>query len=218
MDKLFEDYKAYYLTRSKRYANNPNLKRASAAEKNLSDAMQSCNQLEEFKDKLGNKNELCATALTLDQAEYRMRVYTELKETIRAKGEAEILKVCEPISNVTELIQKSVDLMLENSKEVSEDTMAVTFFKGVIFQMERIEIYEQAEVPSENQAKMKKWAEDQRESIREGLKMHLEGIRKFHPNYNYNSDLLWEHRHRKLIPLPDYILTKRISQLNNILK
>ena len=217
MDKLFEDYKAYYLTRSKRYAGNPNLKRSAAAEKALSDALQSCSKLEEFKDKMGNKNELCATALTLDQAEYRMRVFTELKETVRAKGEAQILKVCEPIENVTQLIQTSVDIMLENSKEISEDTMAVGFFKGVIFQLERIDAYDQAEVPAEYQSKMKQWAEDERKSIRDGHKSHVEETRKFHPNYTFKTELLWEHRHRRLIPLPDDVLTKRINQLNNIL-
>jgi hypothetical protein len=218
MDKLFEDYKAYYLTRSKRYANNPNLRRLAAAEKDLSDAMLSCNKLEDFKEKIGNKNELCATAIALDQAEYRMRVYTELKEIVRAKGQAEILKVCEPIENVTQLIQTSVDIMLENGKEISEDTMAVTYFKGNIFMLERIESYDQAEVPAEYQSKMKEWAEDIRKSIRDGYKSHLEETRKFHPNYTFKTELLWEYRHRRLIPLPDEILTKRINQLNNIIK
>jgi len=91
-DSFLEEYKAYYNVRAERYANNPNYKHSYEAERNLSEAMQSCNELKEFKDKIGNLNEKCANALIKDKHLMRKAFYDDLKETVRVKAVDRILE------------------------------------------------------------------------------------------------------------------------------
>lgn len=218
MDKLLEDYKAYYLSRSKRYAGNPNFKRTAEVEKKLSDAMNSCSVIDDAKDKFGDLPALCATAQLLDKSEYSMRVYTDLKETVRAKGNADVLQKCVGINNTTDLIRESTEIFLNNSKEISEDTGTVSFFKSSLSKLEEIEEYENAKAPGNYEAEMRKSAERSKQELKNSLATSLTEFRKYHPTYNFNWDGLWEHRHRKLIPIPDEILTKRINQVKNIIQ
>ena len=57
---LLDEYKAYYSVKAERYADSPNYKHSDKAEKTLSEAMQSCSELSDFKEKMGNLNEKCA--------------------------------------------------------------------------------------------------------------------------------------------------------------
>lgn len=220
MDKILEDYKAYYLTRSKRYANNPHFKRSAQAEKNLSDAMQACSSMNDAMGggEMAKLAQLCATALLLDQSQYRNEVYTELKETIRAKGHANLLSKCSSIDNTTDLVRESTEILLNNSKEISEDLGTVSYFKSSLSKLEEIEEYENAEVPSGYQDEMKRGAARSKEELKNSLATSQEEFRKYHPNYQFNWDILWEDRHRRMIPLPDDILTKRINQIKNIIQ
>lgn len=217
MDKLLEDYKSYYASRAKRYAGNPIFKRSADAEKKLSDAMQSCNVLEEFKDKMGNLNDICSTAMLLDQSEYRGRIFNELKETVRAKGNTDAAEKCASITNTMELVRTSSVIFLENAKEIGSDTGTVTFFKGSLFILERIDVYENAKVPDNYKNDMQRMAKEEAADLKKSLLSSLENYRKTHPAFNFDWDGLWEHRHRKLIAIPDEMLTKRINQIKNIL-
>ncbi|MDD4347327.1 MAG: hypothetical protein PHZ11_10720 [Desulfitobacteriaceae bacterium] len=49
-DKILEEYKLYYAARAEKYKNNPEYANSYKTEKQLSDAMQACSSLEDFKD------------------------------------------------------------------------------------------------------------------------------------------------------------------------
>lgn len=217
MDKLLEDYKSYYATRAKRYEGNPIFHRSVIAENNLSNAMQSCSQLEEFKDRLGNLNQICATALTLDQSEYRARVFTELKEVVRAKGNADVVEKCENIQDVNELIRLSTEILLNNSKDISRDQGTLAFFKSELSRLEQIDIYENTPFPAAYQKDAIESANELKMKVKESLIDSKKEYQKYHPDFEFEWDKLWEHRHRKLIPLPDDVLTKRINEIKTYL-
>jgi hypothetical protein len=40
----------------------------------------------------------------------------------------------------------------------------------------------------------------------------LPSVRNWDPDWKFNFDLIWEERHRRLIPVPDEIVKKRIEQ------
>jgi len=40
----------------------------------------------------------------------------------------------------------------------------------------------------------------------------LPHARKWEPDWQFNFDLIWEERHRRLIPIPDEELKKRVRQ------
>ncbi len=84
MDQIFEDYKLYYKARMDKYENNPLYLYSYQSEKALSDAMQSCNQLADFKEKLGDLNVKNAIALIKDQETARLAHYSNLREEKRA--------------------------------------------------------------------------------------------------------------------------------------
>lgn len=54
--------------------------------------MQSCNELIEFKDKIGNLNEKCAKALIEDKYLMRKAFYDEMKEIVRINASNRILE------------------------------------------------------------------------------------------------------------------------------
>jgi len=116
---LLQEYKAYYAIRAAKFEDNPNYKNSFEAEKNLSDAMQSCNTLEEFKDKIGNKNELCAVALVKDEALIEKTFFEKHKEEVRKLGPERILNKAGSFNNVMDLISMVNEEMNKNSIEIS---------------------------------------------------------------------------------------------------
>lgn len=217
MDKLLQDYKSYYATRAKRYEGNPIFHRSAIAEANLSNAMQGCSQLEEFKDRLGNLNQICATALTLDQSEYRARIFNELQEKVRAKGNSDVVEKCENIQDVNELIRHSTEIFLNNAKDIGKDEGTVTYFKSYLQYLESIDVMENSTFSSSYKSDIAKSCEKEKQDLKRIAAESLIEYQKYHPDFFYDWDGLWEHRHRKLIPIPDEVLTKRINQLKTIL-
>ena len=104
MDDILQEYKDYYRARYERIAGNPRYPNSIASEKKLYDAMASCNELEEFKDKIGNLHELNAVALVLAQETIRNEEFTKLKEDIRALGPQSIVERCKQVTTAQEAI------------------------------------------------------------------------------------------------------------------
>ena len=92
MDTLLEDYKSYYKSRMDRYENDPLFAFSYQSEKALSQAMDSCGELIEFKTKIGDLNIKNAIALVKDQETARLAHYKALQEVIRALAPTWILE------------------------------------------------------------------------------------------------------------------------------
>ena len=99
-----QKYKDYYRVRAERFADNPNYNFSYEAETKLSDAMQSCNELIEFKDKIGNLNEVCANALIKDEHVMEKVFYEKHKENVRVLAANRILEKLDSCSDTNELV------------------------------------------------------------------------------------------------------------------
>ncbi len=80
--------------------------------------------------------------------------------------------------------------------------------------LEEIEVYQSAEVPDEwkkeiNQQRPQEMIED---GIKEWNEFIVPNARNWDPNWQYNTSLIWEERHRRIMPFRDEILKKRITQ------
>lgn len=219
MEQRHQEYIDYYRSRMRKYENNPMYQNSYQSEKAIYEAISGIQKLEEFRDimetqKLHIKN---AIALTKDKMLAEQRVFLELKEVIRARTSEKVLAVIESVSSETELVNTVNKIGTEVMKEISLDLMTSTFYSDFTA-LENIIVWENAEVPNEWKNEVnKKWAEDAKFEFNKIWNTTvLPEARKWFANWDLNYELLWEDRHRRLIPIPDEILTIRIAEHKKI--
>ncbi|MES0489428.1 MAG: hypothetical protein ABUK01_05505 [Leptospirales bacterium] len=212
-----QQYKDYYRVRAERFANNTNYKFSYEAESNLSNAMHSCNELIEFKDKIGNLNEICANALIKDEHIMEKAFYEKHKEEIRVLAADRILENLDDCTNTEELTTLVIEEMNKNSLEISMDEYQREF-QGDWGQLDEIEIYENAVVPGNYKGEMQSVVEEVQKSIIEGNESTENEARKFQPDYVMKPELNKEHRHRRLIPYADEHLDEQLEKYKSLIK
>ena len=214
MSDFLNDYKAYYKARAKRYERDIDYPLTAKAEADLCNAMVSCNDLPEFRNKLGNLNDLVAVALTKDKYSIRYAHYLEIEEKIRALGPQRIIEKSDGKNNVMDLITMVNEEENINMVEIAMDDISP--FSGHWFLLERVEAYERAEVPDKWKKDMEEFAEDGRKSMREGLTSTETEMNKWKVGWRFNPLLVSEERHRRKLPFPDTEIDKRLQQYNTI--
>jgi hypothetical protein len=212
MHNYLEEYKAYYRVRAARFAGDPDFPFSAKAEQDLCNAMLACNELGEFKQRLGNLNELCAVAYTKDTYTLRHKHYAEIQENIRALGPQRIIARAGNYTNVNDLMTMIGEEENKNMIEISMDHISP--FESNWFLLERLEVYERAEVPDKWKNDMKYSADDIRKSLRESLNFTTNDMQKWQEGWKMNIELAWETRHRRKLPFPDTELKMRIEQFN----
>ncbi|MCK9613325.1 MAG: hypothetical protein PHR81_09475 [Bacteroidales bacterium] len=215
MDQRHQEYIEYYRVRMKKYENNPVYKNSYEAEKNIFDAIQNSTSLEEFRTRLENVNLPLknAIALTKDKSLARKELYENINEPIRKKASEQTLDMIETVQSVNELTQKANEIEAAVSIEVSIDLFTSYFYSDFIA-LENIEVWQQAEIPPEWHKEIhEEWVN---ESLAEGRKIWTKVVipesQKWKPDWNFDYKLIWEDRHRRLIPVPDEVIMKRIEQ------
>lgn len=216
MRNYLEEYKAYYRVRAKRYAGDPDFPFTAEAEQNLCDAMLGCNELIEFKQRLGNLNDLCGVAYTKDTYALRLKHYREIEETIRALGPERIINKAGQFNNVFDLMTMIGEEENINSREISMDHISP--FDGNWFLLERLEVYERAEIPSKWQPDVKEMASEIKKSLSESLRSTEADMQKWEPGWKLKLPLAWETRHRRKLPYPDAELKRRIGEFEKTTK
>jgi hypothetical protein len=214
MDQIFKDYLLYYEARMKRWQNSDAYPHSYQSEKALYDLVASCSGMEELQGKTTAFRVLTvqnAIALVKDQEAYRKKVYEDCKEFIRAKGPATILEKIDAINSDMELVEMVNKTMQENNIEITVDQL-VNFFYSDFIAMESYEVYQQANIPGEWKADCKKYAQDILDS---GKKLWQENqlpqTRQWKTDWVLDYKLLHEDRHRRLIPVNDKELEKKIA-------
>jgi hypothetical protein len=215
LDQRHQEYIEYYQSRLKKYENNPLYPNSYQSEKALYDAIANASDIEESgkiveSENLAVKN---AIALVKDQETARKKHYEELKEYIRLHAPERILDKVDSVETDLELVKMVNDIESEVSIEIIVDLFTQEIYNDLMM-LEEIEVYQSAEVPDE-------WKNEinhqiPQEMIEEGVKDWKESFvpnaRNWDPNWQYNASLIWEERHRRVIPIPDEILEKRIKQ------
>jgi hypothetical protein len=212
MEQRHREYIDYYRARLRKYENNSLYENSYASEKALLDAIEACDKLEDFKEACESRQLPFRNAIALmkDQESAWEKHYLEIKEVIRAKGCRAILDYLENAKDLASLISETNDMRNRTSNEISIDGFASEFYSAFTV-LENIEVWEKAEVPS-------RWKEEMRENIRESTGEHrklyhevtLPAARMYHPAFRFDFDLVWEDRHRRLIPLKDETMKRRL--------
>jgi hypothetical protein len=214
MDQILEDYKAYYRSRMEQYEGNPLYANSYQSEKALYEAMASCSELIEFKDKMGNLNIKNGIALILDKEGARKKHFEELKEFVRAAGPAENLEKIGAAQTDMDLVNIASDIETKHSRLIAIDLFTDAFYPSYWRLLEHIEMEETAEIPDEWKAEA---AENKREWIQrlnESIRDDEDNNKAWEPTWKFDPQQVWEDRHRRKIPVPDEAVTKRISEYN----
>ena len=214
MDTIFNDYLLYYEARMKRRQNSDVYTQSYQSEKALYNLVASCSNMEELLGKADQFRQLSvqnAIALVKDQEAYRKKVYEECKEFIRAKAPADILEQAGSMQTDMEIVEMVNRVHQKNSIDITVDQL-MNFFYSDFIAMENIEVYQQAAIPEEWKAQCNQYAQD---TIDSGKKLWQENqlpeARQWEHGWNLNYQLLYEERHRRLIPVNDEELEKKIA-------
>ena len=213
MTDFLEDYKKYYQVKAARFANDPEFPETLKAEQELCNAMLSCEKLDEFRDKIGNLNNKVAVAYTIDKYNIRLKHYLEIKETVRAKGPERILQKAGAYENPSDLITMVTEEENKNSIEITVDSIQ-PFDDWTL--LERIEVYEKAEVPEKYKADILEKIEGMKNSIRERLNSNETEYKKWVPSFQFNGNLVSEERHHRKFPFKDEDIKTRLEEFKKI--
>ncbi|MFT5822047.1 MAG: hypothetical protein ACI8ZM_003303 [Crocinitomix sp.] len=215
MDTLLEDYKLYYRARMDRYENDPLFAHSFESEKALSNAMDSCQELIDFKDKIGDLNIKNAIALVKDQETARLSHYTDLQENIRALAPTWILEKIDDAADANEVVTISMEMDQKASIAIAVDGFMDTVWSDLIPMLENLEVMEKAIMPSQYEQDRQKQVESIKTQIKSSVADLRNQARDWDTEWQLNLELVWEFRHRKKIPLADEMLQKRINELKN---
>jgi len=215
MSDLLQQYKAYYKTRASRFAGNSKYSNSFKAESDLANAMISCNELSEFKDKIGDLNEKCAIALVQDEHLLEQAFFNKHQEVVRVEIANRILEKLSNVSDTGELITMVNNVSTDVMIEISVDE-ANRLFQYEWGRLDKIDIYENAEVPGEYKSKLKEWAEEERQKLIQAVTDEEDNSNKFKSGWKYTPDVNLEHRHRRLIPYSDQHLNEQLAKYKSI--
>lgn len=218
MEIRHQEYMEYYHVRMKKYENNSLYPQSYQSEKDLYEAIANSKDLEEFGRKVdeGNLAVKNAIGLVKDQETARKNLYQELKEKIRLHAPLRILDIVDTVKTDTELINSVSEVEGEVNVEITLDLFTDQIYHDLMI-LEEIEVYQKAEVPDEWKKEINQ--EHPHELIDQGHKDWRDNVfpnaQQWDPHWQYDFDLIWEERHRRLIPIPDQVLKKRIEQFKS---
>jgi len=217
MNNLLDEYKSYYAVRAKRFQNNPNYTNSYQAEKALSDAMQSCATLEEFKDKIGNKNEMCAISLVKDESIIEQNFFSKHQEEVRKLASEKILAQIENVSTSQEVITLVNEVTNKNSIDISMDES----HRQLLYDwklLDDYEVYRNAEVPEKYKQDMLKSAEESKQAIIKNVSDLEQNNDSWESGWRIKPEVALEHRHIRFFPYSnDHVKeqTEKYSQIVN---
>jgi len=216
VDQRHADYVAYYRARMQRYQGDPLYPRSAAAERDLYEAIHGCATLDDFRTVIETDHPevKCAIARVLDQEQARAEHFRAIAETVRARGPAQIVEAAASVGDVAELNRVVGEISNRNSIEISVDGFVDEFHHDFKI-LEDLEV-DQAildEVPSEWRSELAEHIAYELERGRQHYQEHtLPEARNWAPGWELDHALVWEERHRRRIPEPDAVVSKRIEQ------
>lgn len=213
MKDYLKEYQEYYRTRMLRYENDPELKESYESEKKIYEAIAGCTELTQFKERLGNLNELNAVAATRDRQRVYISHYESMQETVRAKTPRRIMEKALNFDKVLDLIEMINEEEARGMLEIAADT--VTPFDSWIH-LENYEIYSSAEIPSSYAAVFKKRAEECIVDMKNAIADAEENMQKYVPGWKFNPALVKEFRHRRKFPVSDKAFDERLQTFSKI--
>lgn len=215
MDYL-SDYKAYYAARAERYANNPNYENTYRAELALSNAMQSCNELEEFRHKVGDLPDKCAFALLQDEYQMEQSFYEEQAEPYRKMTSDYFLERLSGCNNVQDAITLAQEANHHGSSQIVSDEYHREFI-GKWSQLDEIEIYTNARIPDQYRADFDDYVSEMKQKMAQDSVATEVDFRKFIPEWTEQPERCMEIRHKRFLPYKDEHIQEKLTQYKTII-
>jgi hypothetical protein len=218
MDQTHREYVDYYRVRAGR-ANEAGIYPESAAiEQERYEALAACGELGDFKEanEKGDFGNRLAAAQVRDKARARLKHYHETEQTVRAAGEE--ATVAAATARAGQKPRDVMDLMtaigeIENRTSINLIVDAATDeFYDAFDALEDIEVWEKAEVPDDwkrkDLAMVEKTIAQETADFAEATRR----VREYKADWTLDHALVWEARHRRLIPVGDQTIKGRIPE------
>lgn len=207
------DYVDYYRVRAERAAESGHYPASAAVERERYEAIASCEHVEEFeaKNAAGDFGNRLGVAQARDQASIRLKHYRETKQDVRAAGQQAILDMLEGVGDVQDLITKLGEAENAASLAITIDGMADRVADDIP-RLEALEVLERAEVPDKWREERERSAAAIRASAAESFAEQSARNREYQPDWRLDYTLVREDRHRRVIPLPDAVLERRLAE------
>ncbi len=198
-DPILEDYKLYYSARSAKFANNPKYRNSYLAEKRMSDAMQACVCLEDFRENAVEMSNACAIALVKDECTIEKNFYDKQLEIIRGRASSEILEKIDSCLTSLDLATMVVEETNKNNVTISlDESHRISLSEWDL--LDEISIYENAVVPEKYKARMLEVVENITHSLIEGVKSTEENNSSWQAGWKIIPEKNLEYRHLRILP------------------
>ncbi len=213
MDIIFSDYILYYKARMQKREGDPVYPNSYLAEKAMYELVISCSSMDELMSKKEAFIE-CSTqnavALVKDQETLRQNIYEDCKEFIYAEAPVFILEQIDAMRSDADIVTMVNNVHQKNSIKITVDQLMGVFYSDFT-SMEQIEVYQQAEVPDEWKSQCAEYAHDVITAGRKNwIENELPSANEWQPGWKLDYRLLYEDRHRRLIPVNNKELEKMI--------
>jgi hypothetical protein len=189
------------------------------AELRMLEAVENSEDLAEFK-KIVSEDLIdvdIARALVVDQETARMKMYSDLKETTRAETSKNIISSVDAVNDAADINDTVTRIMQKGNTAIAQEQYINYVYNDFIY-LENIEVWEKASVPEKWRAKLNGWAADARKSAKENWSnVIIPAAKKTAPDWKPDYRLLEEQRHRRLIPISDSALKRRIAEHKKML-
>ncbi len=213
MKNYLEEYRAYYKTRMRRFENNQHYSNTYAVEKEMYETIASCSSMQQIREKFQKLSNGAAVALIKDEYAFRLAHLKELKENVRMQGPQRIIERASAYTQVNDLITMIGEEENKNNIEISVDTISpFNDFR----RLENIEIYENAQIPAKYKEKYMKIAAEEKQKMREDYVDTEKNMNQWQPGWKFNFNLIWEERHRRLLPYNDEVIKQSIERVKAI--
>ncbi|MEI6122436.1 MAG: hypothetical protein WCQ95_02290 [Bacteroidota bacterium] len=218
MEQQHQDYIDYYRSRMRKYENNPLYAHSYQAEKKIYEAISQCASLAEFRTAMEGENLALqnAVALTLDKETARHQLFTDTEEFVRRQAPERILKMLETVQSVGELTTQANEIGAQVALQIAIDQLTNYFYSDFVA-LENIDVWQNAEIPPEwHQEIRQEWATS---SMAQGRQLWQTVVvpesQKWSPHWQFDFNLVAQPRHRRLIPVPDAVVEKRLHEFKN---
>jgi hypothetical protein len=209
MTDYLKAYQEYYRVRMERYENDTDFPDSYHSEKAIYEAIAGCGELGDFKERLGNLNELNAVAYVRDKQRIYHKHYESMQETVRAQTPRRIIEKAPQYEKVLDLIEMVNNEEARGMNEINADSVS-PFDNWVL--LEHHEVYSTAEVPSAYKSKYQNYAQEDITESKVRLKDAEDNLNLYVPGWKFNKELPKEFRHRRKFPVSDSAFDERLKQ------
>jgi len=215
-DKILAEYKLYYAARAEKFRNNSCYSNSYNAEKQMSDSMQACSNLEDFKANAVNLSNACSVALVKDEALIEKKYYDKHQETFRVKASERILEKVDSCKTSLDVATMAVEETNKTSVEISMDESHRQFASDWRL-IDEITVYENAVVPDSYKNNMMEMASNIKKSLVEGVKSIEENNHPWQAGWKLIPEKNLEHRHLRLLPFSKTHVEEQLAKYKSII-